>query len=98
MAMLHIIRNSAFNNNSLSQCLAMCMAQDTILLMDDGCYNLQHPLLLDMPTKHSEINVHFLQLHATARAQHTEQGLFTAVSMEDVLQLIFSHDNAITWS
>ncbi|UUO22276.1 sulfurtransferase complex subunit TusB [Colwellia sp. M166] len=98
MAMLHIIRNSGFTNNTLSQCLNMSLPQDAILLMDDGCYNLQHPLLLEALTKQAEITVYYVSLHASARAQNSEQALFTAISFDDVLKLIFTFDNSITWS
>jgi tRNA 2-thiouridine synthesizing protein B len=46
MAMLHLIRNSGFNSNALTQCLEMILPQDSILLIDDGCYNLSHALLV----------------------------------------------------
>lgn len=98
MAMLHIIRNSGFTSNTLSQCLTMCLPEDAILLMDDGCYNLQHPLLLEALTKQTAITVYYLSLHANARAQHNEHPSLTAINFDEVLKLIFTFNNSITWS
>lgn len=98
MAMLHIVRDSGFTSNALAQCLNMSLPQDAILLMDDGCYNLQHPLLLAALTKQPDISIYFVSLHANARAQGSEQTLFTAITFDDVLKLIFTFDNSITWS
>lgn len=98
MAMLHIIRSSGFTSNALTQCLNMTLPEDTILLMDDGCYNLNHPMMLEAQFKQQELAVYYISLHASARAQSSNQSSFTAIDLDDVLGLIFKHDNAITWS
>jgi tRNA 2-thiouridine synthesizing protein B len=98
MAMLHIIRSSGFTSNALTQCLSISSAQDSILLMDDGCYNLRHPLLLEAQIKHPDIPVYYISLHASARAQSPTNDAFTSTTLAEVLPLIFNHDNSITWS
>ncbi|WP_085297412.1 sulfurtransferase complex subunit TusB [Cognaticolwellia mytili] len=98
MAMLHIIRNSGFSSSALMQCLSMNLPQDSILLMDDGCYNLNHPLLLAALVKQPALKVYFISLHASARAQKTSNTSFVSSTLDDVLELLFSHDNSITWS
>jgi tRNA 2-thiouridine synthesizing protein B len=98
MAMLHIIRNSGFSSSAISQCLSMCLPQDSILLMDDGCYNLNHPLLLEALAKQSELKLYYIGLHASARAQSSNNTSFISSNLTDVLELLFSHDNSITWS
>ena len=98
MAMLHIIRSSAFNSNTLTQCLSMYLSGDSILLMDDGCYNLNHSLLLEAQARQSSITVYFISLHASARAQKNPNDTFNAITLNEVLALIFQHDNSITWS
>lgn len=98
MAMLHIIRSSGFSSNALTQCLSMSLPQDSILLMDDGCYNLNHPLLLAAITKQPTLKVHFMGLHANARAQSSANNSFISSTLNEVLELLFNHDNSITWS
>jgi tRNA 2-thiouridine synthesizing protein B len=97
MAMLHIIRSSGFTSNALTQCLNMTLPEDTILLMDDGCYNLNHPVMLETQSNQQQITVYYISLHASARAQINKSS-FTAIGLDDVPDLIFKHDNAITWS
>ena len=98
MAMLHIIRDSGFNSSALTQCLSMNLPQDSILLMDDGCYNLNHPLLLAAIAKQPALKVYFISLHASARAQKSNNTSFVSSTLDDVLELLFSHNNSITWS
>ncbi len=96
--MLHIIRTSAFTSKVLEQCLSMCLSDDSILLMDDGCYNLNHALLLEAHAKQSTITVYFISLHASARAKKNTNDAFNAITLTEVLALVFQHDNSITWS
>ncbi|SEL12046.1 tRNA 2-thiouridine synthesizing protein B [Colwellia chukchiensis] len=96
--MLHIIRHSGFNSNALTLCLDTALAGDAILLMDDGCYNLTHPSLLAKCGKQTELKVYFVDLHAKARAIHTNQAAVSAIDMSAVITLIFQHENSITWS
>ncbi len=52
MSTLHLVRKSAFTTNDFAQCLSVLDHQDAIVLMDDGCYNLNHSLmdnLMDLP-------------------------------------------------
>lgn len=100
MTMLHIIRSSGFNSNALTQCLGLVANNDSIILMDDGCYNLQHPLLLELLESNSTqayINVYFIDSHAHARAQ-SYNNMCKAITLTNMLDLIFKHNNSITWS
>jgi tRNA 2-thiouridine synthesizing protein B len=76
----------------------MCLAQDSILLMDDGCYNLSHTLLLQAVTNKQKLTVYFISLHADARAQSTNNSAFNAINLTEVVTLLFKHDNCVTWS
>jgi tRNA 2-thiouridine synthesizing protein B len=98
MAMLHLIRNSGFNSNALTQCLDMILPQDSILLIDDGCYNFNHALLLRTLTEQQDITLYFISQHAIARAQCPNNKLFIPISLTQVVALLFKHDNSITWS
>ncbi|MFT6690292.1 MAG: tRNA 2-thiouridine synthesizing protein B [Colwellia sp.] len=98
MAMLHLIRNSGFNSNALTQCLDMILPQDSILLIDDGCYNFNHTLLLRTLTEQQDITLYFISQHAIARAQCPNNKLFIPITLTQVVALLFKHDNSITWS
>ena len=98
MAMLHIIRSSGYNNNALAQCLNMLLPNDSILLMDDGCYNVNHKLLLKAQLAAPELKIFFIEQHANARAQKNIAQAFSPTTLTDVVNLLFQHDNSITWS
>ena len=98
MAMLHIIRSSGYNSSALAQCLNMVLPQDSLLLMDDGCYNVSHTLLLKLLLDKPDISVYFISQHANARAQKPINNTFTATTLTEVVSLLFKHDNSITWS
>jgi len=98
MAMLHLIRNSGFNSNALTQCIEMILPQDSILLIDDGCYNFSHALLLKTLTEQQDITLYFISQHADARAQCPNNKLFIPITLAEVVALLFKHDNSITWS
>jgi len=80
----------------------MALPQDAILLIDDGCYNLHHPALLETLAKQQALSAYFVHQHANARAQSIAQSAgqsaFSAIELNDVLGLIFKHDNSVTWS
>lgn len=98
MAMLHIIRSSAYNSNALAQCLNILLPHDSILLMDDGCYNVNHKLLLQAKADSPELKIYFIVLHAQARGQKNIKNNLTPTTLTDVVTLLFQHDNSITWS
>lgn len=94
MAMLHIVRSSAFSHDVLQNCFNTYLPQDSILLLDDGCYNVNHPLLADKAFNQSRIYV--VQPHMDARAMTHQH--YIELTMTDVVALIFKHENSITWS
>ena len=97
MSTLHIVRSSGFNTNALTQCLSLVSNADSILLMDDGCYNINHPLLIELLGNRPEVSVSIIDNHAEARAQ-TANKLISTITLADMLELIFNHNNSITWS
>jgi tRNA 2-thiouridine synthesizing protein B len=98
MATLHIIRSSGYSSNALAQCLSMLLPQDNILLMDDGCYNLSHALLLKALKDDPELTAYVVSEHASARAQSSSHSDFILTTLIEVVTLLFKHDNSITWS
>ncbi|KGJ90109.1 sulfurtransferase complex subunit TusB [Colwellia psychrerythraea] len=97
MSTLHLVRKSAFTTNDFAQCLSVLDQQDSVVLMDDGCYNLKHPLM-DSLIKRSEstISINVISNHAKARAIETLAAI-QHIEMNDVVELTFTHNKVITW-
>ena len=93
MSILHLVRSSAFDKQDFQQCLNTLLPQDCLVLLDDGCYNINHPLFKQI-TIDVEINV--LARHADARAvefvEHAK-----AINMADLVKITFAHQTVITW-
>ncbi len=96
MATLHIVRKSAFTTNDFSQCVDFLAKNDELVLVDDGCYNLNHPSLIKL--LNSEINtaLKVVQKHAQARGINVYEKA-TAIDMKALVELTFSLDRVITW-
>jgi tRNA 2-thiouridine synthesizing protein B len=97
MSTLHLVRKSAFTTNDFAQCLSVLDEQDTIVLMDDGCYNLKHPLMDSLIKRaDSTISINVLANHTRARAIETHAAV-EHIEMNDIVELTFSHNKVITW-
>jgi len=97
MSTLHLVRQSAFATNDFAQCLSVVDHQDSIVLMDDGCYNLKHSLM-DSLIKRVEgtLGIHVITSHAQARALDITAEI-QHIEMSDVVELTFNHTKVITW-
>ncbi len=93
MSTLHLIRTSAYQQDDLKQCLALLQASDKIVLLDDGCYNLTHPLL-NTDINH---NIYHINEHALARAMLEHNNISQAITLTELTQLFFTVDKVITW-
>jgi len=97
MSTLHLVRQSAFATNDFAQCLSVLDHQDSIILMDDGCYNLKHALMDSLIKRvDGTINIHVISSHAKARAIETITTI-DHIEMKDVVELTFNHNKVITW-
>jgi tRNA 2-thiouridine synthesizing protein B len=96
MSILHIVRNSAFSSNDLIQCLALINEHDTLALIDDGCYNVNHPSFKKLTIDYPRLKIKVMMQHANARAVIVEQPT-TVIEMKDLVELTFTHENVITW-
>lgn len=105
MSTLHLVRQSAFTSNDFQQCLSVLGEQDSIVLMDDGCYNLKHPLMDSLVKQvnnvvssavNRKINISVILTHAQARAIET-MAMVSYIGMADVVALTFNHNKVITW-
>jgi tRNA 2-thiouridine synthesizing protein B len=71
--------------------------QDSIVLMDDGCYNLKHSLMDSLIKRaNSTISINVIANHAQARAIETLT-MVKNIKMNDVVELTFNHQKVITW-
>ena len=96
MTILHLVRRSAFETHDFAQCISNITAGDVLVLIDDGCYNLQHGLLSQAQALLSADSLCVLQDHAKARALINKQGV-KAIDMQALLGLTFSLDTIMTW-
>lgn len=101
MSTLHIIRQSAFLTSDFAQCLSVLSPQDALVLIDDGCYNLNHTLL--KPLLQGSIaqsgltpSLNAIQSHAHARALQAPESV-NLIEMAALVELTFTHQRVITW-
>ena len=91
ISILHLVRKSAFETSDFKQCLTTLGEDDQLVLIDDGCYNLQHSLIHEV---NSDVMV--IQSHAQARAiQPSTKVKF--ITMDDLIGLTFKYNSVITW-
>ena len=97
MSTLHLVRQSAFASNDFAQCLSVLDHQDSVVLMDDGCYNLKHPLVDSLIKRvDGSVNINVVVSHAQARAIEIITAV-KAIEISDVVELTFTHKKVITW-
>ncbi|MCJ8296296.1 MAG: sulfurtransferase complex subunit TusB [Colwellia sp.] len=97
MSTLHLVRQSAFASNDFAQCLSVLDHQDSVVLMDDGCYNLKHSLMDSLIKRvDGSVNINVITSHAQARAIEIIAAV-NAIEMSDVVELTFTHKKVITW-
>ena len=97
MSTLHLVRQSAFASNDFAQCLSVLDHQDSVVLMDDGCYNLKHPLMDSLIKRvDGSVNINVVVSHDQARAIEIINAV-KAIEISDVVELTFTHKKVITW-
>jgi len=93
MNILHLLRCSAFSSKKVDHCLANLSGEDSLILLDDGCYNLTHPSLANIISSPS---TYIVKEHAIARALSIPDHLKT-ISLLELNDLIFTHNSVVTW-
>lgn len=96
MTTLHIVRQSAFNSDDFAQCLQVLRKNDVIVLIDDGCYNLHHPLISTIEND-TNIQLKVIEKHAIARAIAIDETLYSVIDMNNLVELTLITDRVITW-
>jgi tRNA 2-thiouridine synthesizing protein B len=97
MKLLHLQRSSAFNTNDFQQCLSTIKPSDGLVLLDDGCYCLNHPLVLAFEKQHPAITIYYVNSHAYARAIEASGNNKKPIDMSKLVELTFEYDSTITW-
>ncbi|GAA6206674.1 MULTISPECIES: sulfurtransferase complex subunit TusB [Thalassotalea] len=91
---LHLVRFSPFINTDIELCRDNLLADDSIVLIDDGCYTLNHQIFEELQLSCQQIYV--VEQHAIARgitlANHSN-----GINLAKLNQLIFQYDNSVTW-
>jgi sulfur relay protein TusB/DsrH len=97
MSMLHLVRTSAFQTNDFEQCLNVVQTSDTIVLLDDGCYNLSHELWQETLNKISLSALYIIEAHAQARAISIDKTKINTLSLDALMTLICETEKSVTW-
>jgi len=97
MSMLHLVRTSAFQTNDFQQCLNVVQVNDTIVLLDDGCYNLNHDLWQQASKKVASSSLYIIEAHAQARAITIDNNNISTLSLDALMTLICETEKSVTW-
>lgn len=97
MTILHIQRTSAFDKNDFAQCVLSIKPDDALIFIDDGCYNVSHPLFVTFKEHSPEVNVYHIKTHAQARGLNVSCSVSTPITMEQLVDLTFRYNSSITW-
>lgn len=97
MSILHIQRTSAFESNDFTQCVATILSDDALVFIDDGCYNINHPLFINLKEQNKRVKILHVQEHAQARGIEPLASQSSPITMEQLVALTFTYDSSITW-
>ncbi|AOW75562.1 hypothetical protein A3Q34_00890 [Colwellia sp. PAMC 20917] len=97
MSMLHLVRTSAFQTSDFEQCLDVIQVNDTIVLLDDGCYNLSHDLWQQALSKIALPALYIVEAHAQARAITIDKEKINTLSLDALMTLICATEKSVTW-
>ena len=95
MPTLHIVRQSAYQSDDFAQCVNVLRSNDIIVFIDDGCYNIHHPLLATIDTT-AKIELNIIKEHAQARAI-TINDTINIIEISKLVELTFTAGRTITW-
>jgi len=88
---LHLIQRSPFTNTVLKDCLNIADPQDSILLMEDGVYGLQHPLM-----QQTQLTAYALQEDISARGLNSKKSI-KEIDYCEFVNLCSQHKHVISW-
>lgn len=91
MTTLHLIRESS-SQKDFSTYIDLIAPCDAIVLLDDGCYNVNTSWFVNL----NVANKYIIEVHASARAIPLNTNINT-IHTEALVDLVCQHDNSITW-
>ncbi|WP_206485738.1 sulfurtransferase complex subunit TusB [Thalassotalea sp. G2M2-11] len=92
---LHILRSSPFADKQADLMVNYMSVNDSVVLIDDGCYLLHHHNLKKLLEKHTQL--YAIESHVDARALESNQAV-SLISLATLNALVFSHHNSVTWA
>ncbi|OKY24961.1 DsrH/TusB family sulfur metabolism protein [Thalassotalea sp. PP2-459] len=92
MSTLHLIRGSALNNN-FDHYQSLVSVDDDVILMDDGCYNVNILWLATLSTN----RIFVVTEHMQARGLTVPEGVME-ITAKQLPKQLFKHTNNITWT
>lgn len=97
MSSLYII-NSPKTSSQLQSILATITANDAILLIQDACYMLKAPVLVELLQTH-HTSCYALQNDIDARnsAPNGQSDNITTINYNEFVELTLTHQNSISW-
>jgi sulfur relay protein TusB/DsrH len=91
---LHLLRQSPFTHNDVLLCSDNLLKNDSVVLMDDGCYALSHAFLGKLQQNCE--NIFIIKQHALARGLSLNNNI-QLIDIAMLNQFIFKHKNSVTW-
>lgn len=95
MTTLHLIRDSALSNNTITLALTNLSANDVVVLLDDGCYNINQAFIKEVQHIVPFAQCFAVEQHVIARS--LPLSTLTLITYKQLLESIFNHQNVITW-
>lgn len=96
MASIHLIRNSAYSDANVLTALSLLNANDLVVLIDDGVYNVSHPSIQQLLANNTSIEVYVIEHHIQARGIVTPYNI-EQITMANLVALIDQSTQVITW-
>lgn len=91
---LHLFRQSPKMMNDVDDCIHLLNKNDSVVLLDDGCYLACHIKLEQLLANAAQ--VFMVKMHAKARAIPNNADIIY-IDISQLNTLIFSHQNSMTW-
>jgi sulfur relay protein TusB/DsrH len=98
---LHTVNKPSWNSDLLASCLRVASAADTLLLIEDGIYNVRTlaalAAALEIPVNQLQICVLRDDLLARGMAQSELPADITAVDQAGFVALVCRHQQSVHW-
>jgi len=101
MSLLHTVNKSPFSKDTLLNCLAICQAKHSVLLIEDGVYGaLRSSPYREQIEQLSAIGVRFFALSADVNARGIAENLIADVTLasdQDFVNLVVQNNLTQSW-